>query len=340
MGLLHTPLFAPGEFAPGPLDLISDVPGVCAGHYTLAQGGLQTGVTVLLPSQDNVFLHKLPAAAAVFNGFGKSTGLMQVEELGVLETPLVLTNTLATGICWQAMARYLARQNPGLQSVNPLVLECNDSRLNDIRAFAIQEDMVLEAMAAATDCFAQGAVGAGRGMVCHGLSGGIGSASRKIVLAGQAFTLGALVLTNHARLEDLLIHGQPAGSRLKALLSAPDQADRGSVIVVLAMDAPLCARQLARVCRRALVGLSLTGSKLAHGSGEIALAFSTAASVLHEDQALTRWVQELSEGYIDAVFRAAIECVEEAVLASLWHAQAVQGALLRAESLQALWPAL
>ena len=309
------------EYQTGPRNLITDVPGVRVGHADVRRGGAQTGVTVLLPRPD-IFENKLVAACHVINGFGKSTGLVQVEELGTLETPIVLTNTLAVGTCWQALARRMVRDNPQLRSVNPVVMECNDSTLNDIRAFHVTGDMLDAAWDGADVEFAQGAVGAGRGMICHGLSGGIGSASR-VFKAGKQYTIGALVLTNHGLLRDLTVLGDPVGRRLAQ--EEVKQTDQGSVIVILATDVPVSARNLKRICKRAVVGLGRSGARIGHGSGEIVLAFTTGNTVPHQAPEAVFTARDVSDAHMDTLFRAAIECVEEAVFNSLLYAEAVTG---------------
>lgn len=335
MGLDASPGIRIGRLERGKRNLISDVPGVTVGHCTLADGAVQTGVTAILPHPGNCFEEKLPAGLTVFNGFGKSLGLMQVEELGQLETPILLTNTLAVGTAWTALCRRMLAQNPGIGkeagTVNPLVFECNDGYLNDIRALTVKEEQVLLALDTAADDFQEGAVGAGRGMRCHGLKGGIGSSSRLMDIKGQAYTLGALALTNHGALGDLTIAGKVIGQEAEALLKSgwssayQPQEDKGSVIVILATDLPLGAKQLKRISFRALAGLSRTGSNLGHGSGEIALCFSTGNRIRHQDPAPFREMKELSEVYIDLAFRAAAEATEEAVLSALFHAEAVTG---------------
>jgi D-aminopeptidase len=280
-----TTLGAPrvGSLPSGALDAITDVPGVAVGHCTLADGATQTGATVLLPQPGNLFLHKLPAGLAVINGFGKSVGLMQVQELGVLESPIALVNTLRGGRGQHGADPRCAGAEPelarSLPTLNPLVFECNDGWLNDARVLAAgvacRAGACRGPQCARPAGFEQGSVGAGRGMSCHGLKGGIGSASRRLTWQGRDYRLGALVLANQGRPEALTIAGRRIGAQLQARL-AEDSEERGSIIVLLATDAPLDARQLARVARRAAAGLARTGSDYGHGSGDIALAFSTA----------------------------------------------------------------
>ena len=328
MGIEASWGFRVGSLPPGPLNKISDVPGVTVGHCTLADGDVQTGVTALLPHPGDTFHEKVPAAAHVINGFGKTTGLVQIQELGTLETPILFTNTLSVGTVSTALVRYMLDRCPDIcettGSVNPVVCECNDSGLNDIRGLHVTE---ADALAALADCradFAEGAVGAGRGMRCHGLKGGIGSASRRIELDGRSYHMGALLLTNHARFEDLVVAGVPVSERLPRA-DVPPHEDKGSVIVVLATDAPLSCRQLGRVARRAIVGLSRTGSYCGNGSGEIVIAFSTGCRIPHYPQGDLLPLRAIHEDRIDRLFRAAAECVEESVLSSLLHAETVTG---------------
>ena len=316
-----------GKLPCGPLDKISDVPGVTVGHCTLADGEVQTGVTALLPHQGDIFHDKVMAASHVINGFGKTTGLVQIDELGTLETPILFTNTLSVGTVETALVKYMLDKNPDIcettGSVNPVVCECNDSGLNDIRGLHVTEE---NARAALADCradFAEGAVGAGRGMRCHGLKGGIGSASRVVELDGKQYTIGALVLSNHAVFDDLVVAGTPIQSLLDAHI--PPHEDKGSIITVLATDIPLSERQLRRLCHRALVGLSRTGSFCGNGSGEIVIAFTTANRVPHYSEKAILPMGMLHDDAINPLFRAVAECVEESVLSSLLHAETVTG---------------
>lgn len=316
-----------GKLPCGPLDKISDVPGVTVGHCTLSDGEVQTGVTALLPHPGDIFHDKVMAASHVINGFGKTTGLVQIEELGTLETPILFTNTLSVGTVETALVKYMLDRNPDIcettGSVNPVVCECNDSGLNDIRGLHVTEENVWAALADCRADFAEGAVGAGRGMRCHGLKGGIGSASRVVELDGKPYTIGALVLSNHAVFDDLVVAGTPIQTLLDA--SIPPHEDKGSIITVLATDIPLSERQLRRLCRRALVGLSRTGSMCGNGSGEIVLAFTTANRVPHDSETAILPLQMLHDDAINPLFRAVAECVEESVLSSLLHAETVTG---------------
>lgn len=318
-----------GELPTGPLNKISDVPGVTVGHVTVAGGVHNTGMTVVMPCADNMFASKLTAAAHVLNGFGKTAGLVQIDELGTLETPIALTNTLNVGLVHDAMVGYMVdrceREHVRLRSVNPIVCECNDASLNDICRRAVREEHVREAIDAACAEFEEGAVGAGRGMTCHGLKGGIGSASRVIELDGKEYVLGVLALTNHGRLADFTVCGDHIGERIQKQM-AESLPDKGSCIVIMATNLPLNDRQLRRVIRRAGVGLARLGSFTGHGSGEVFVGFSTANRTPHVAAEAVLSRVEIHEDYIDLAFRAMAEATEEAVLNSMLMAERVAGA--------------
>lgn len=316
-----------GQLPPGPWNRITDVPGVTVGHCTVDTDEHKTGVTVVLPCPENPFTHKLPAAAFVWNGFGKTAGLVQVEELGRLESPIALTNTLNVGRVHDALVEYLLRrceaEGVPLTSVNPIVCECNDSTLNRIAHRAVGQEEVFAAIADARADFAQGDVGGGKGMICHGLKGGIGSASRVLSFQGKDYTVGVLVQSNHGCLADLTIGGRLIGPALEQTVRSR-KPDKGSCIAILATDLPLDSRQLGRTARRMSVGLARLGSYVGHGSGEVFLAFSTANPSSHGDAA-TYPATAFREELIDPVFRAAAECAEEAVLNSMLCARTVTG---------------
>jgi len=320
-----------GHLARGPRDAITDVPRVTVGHCTLAEHSVQTGVTVVRAHAGSHFLQKVPAAATVINGFGKSVGLLQLDELGVFETPLALTNTFSVPALAQAQISQAIAAHPEIgrlwPTVNPLVFECNDGYLNDIQALRVQPSHYLQACETAESVFAQGAVGAGRGMSCFGLKGGIGSASRVVSYATGSYTVGALVLSNFGKLKNFMLLGQPVGQRLAARQRNVEASppDKGSIIMVLATDAPLDARQLRRLSVRAAAGLARTGSFYGHGSGDIALAFSTAYTIPAHTTEPMPAIALLHEQALDPLFEAAAESVEQAILSSLWHATSVTG---------------
>ena len=311
----------------GPRNLITDVAGVRVGHVTIQQGEVNTGVTAVLPHPGNLFLDKVMASAAVINGFGKSAGILQVQELGTIETPILLTNTLSVGTAFTGLCRYVLEQNAGAGvytgSVNCLVTECNDGRLNDIQGLHVREEHVLQAISAAGETFEEGAVGGGTGMCCLGLKGGIGSASRVVDLDGTACTVGALVMANFGRAGDLMIGGRHIDTR-----SAGDRLavkDDGSIIMLLATDVPLSERQLGRMARRTAVALGRTGSYCGNGSGDIAIAFTTANRVPHRGGAAVEAYRMVRDDRIDPVFLAAVEAVEEAIISALYHARTLTG---------------
>lgn len=317
-----------GQLPAGPKNKITDVPGVTVGHCTIDTEEHKTGVTVVMPCSENPFFHKLPAASFVLNGFGKTAGLVQIDELGTLETPIALTNTLNVGLVWDALAGYMvdrcAAEGHTLRSVNPVVCECNDGTLNHIQKRAVTEAHVHNAINSASSDFKEGAVGAGRGMVCHDLKGGIGSASRLIEIDGQTYTLGVLLLTNHGNLADLTIDGENIGNELAEWLNKREP-DKGSCIAIIATDLPLDSRQLGRVAKRASVGLARLGSFIGHGSGEVFVAFSTANAWDSREESSLRQGVLFSEDKMDFPFRAVAECTEEAVLNSMLTAQTTTG---------------
>lgn len=314
-----------GQLPAGPRNAISDVAGVTVGHCTLADGPVQTGVTVVKPHGGNLFMDRVPAAAAVLNGFGKSIGLVQVEELGLLETPIALTNTYSVAAVAQAQIRQCIAANPetgrSLPTVNPLVFECNDGYLNDIQRMAVTEQHYLAAYAKAQADVAQGSVGAGRGMSSFGLKGGIGTASR--CCAG--YTVGSLVLANYGQQRQLILAGEALGPLLAERLTYIDEPEKGSIILLLATDAPLDARQLRRLALRAGVGLARTGSVFGHGSGDIALAFSTAYTIPLNAQRPMPALAMLHDARLDNLFQAAADSTEQAIVHALWHASSVTG---------------
>ncbi|MBI1774953.1 MAG: P1 family peptidase [Proteobacteria bacterium] len=314
-----------GTLPPGPLNAISDIDGVTVGHVTRETGDARTGVTVILPHPGNVFRDKVLAASHVINGFGKSVGLMQIDELGQIETPIALTNTLSVGTCATALIKHAIRANPDIgrrtSTVNPVVCECNDGYLNDIQGFHVAESDVEEAIRTAQADFTEGDVGAGKGMSAFELKGGIGAASRRIALDGETYHLGALVLSNFGRRQQLRIAGRPVGDGRAGSAAS----ESGSVIIVLATDVPLEHRQLRRVARRGGVGLCRVGSYLGHGSGDVVVAFTTANRINHDESRDLLSLGCLNEMRIDRLFQATAESVEEAVINSMLAAETVSG---------------
>ena len=315
-----------GRMEPGPRNAITDVCGIRVGHCTVDNDRHKTGVTVVLPCEDDIFRSKMVAACHVLNGFGKTAGLMQIQELGTLESPIALTNTLNVGLVHDALVEYLCRQAEAngytIRSVNPVVCECNDASLNDIRHRAVGQAEVFSAIETASVEFAQGDVGAGKGMTCHDLKGGIGTSSRVLEIDGEKFTIGVLVLTNHGSLKDLTIHGQNIGMDIERAIRE-DTPDEGSCIMIVATDLPVTSRQLGRIIRRCSVGLARMGSYIGHGSGEVMIGFSTANRIPSEAGCMN--LRCIHESHMDKAFRAVAEATEESVLNSMLHANAVTG---------------
>lgn len=316
-----------GELPTGKRNTITDVEGVTVGHYTVDTAESKTGVTVILPSENNVFAQKLPASCYVLNGYGKSTGLLQIQELGTLESPIALTNTLNVGLVQEglvdAMVKRCQKESVAIHSYNPVVGECNDCHINNILHRAVKPEHVQEAIRTASKDFAQGDVGAGKGTMCYGLKGGIGSSSRQIFLQGKAYTLGVLVQSNFGRTKDLTVNGYPLGEKIYQEIFAVS-LDKGSIMSIVATDLPLSSRQLHRVLKRMGIGLGRTGSHVGNGSGDIMIGFSTAYTLSSEETSDFQTIQILREDKMDAVFRAVIEAEEEAVLNSMIAADPVQ----------------
>lgn len=330
-----------GGLAPGPANAITDVAGVRVGHATIrrgsgplvvGQGPVRTGVTAVLPHGDDPFRLKVTAAAEVFNGFGKTIGLVQMAELGQLETPVLLTNTLNIGKVADAVVGWLIERNPAIAvtttSVNPVVAECNDGHLNDMGGRHVGAAEVRAALDGARGgTVAEGNIGGGTGMTAYGFAGGIGTASRRLDPRHGGWTVGALVLANFGRRRDLTIAGVPVGRDLADWREEPAPREHGSVIVVVATDAPLDARQLGRIARRGPLGLARTGTHGGHGSGDILIAFSTANPIPHDHTPLVHSTTTVNEQHpaIDDLFAATVETTEEAVINALFAARSTDG---------------
>lgn len=316
-----------GRMTPGQLDKITDVPGVRVGHTTIRDGKHNTGVTVILPCEDNMFTNKLVAASFVLNGFGKTQGLIQIDELGTLETPIALTNTLNVGIVHDALVTYMAERcaadGVAMASINPIVGECNDAGLSAIVDRPVTAEHVFAAIADAKADFAEGCVGAGTGTICHGLKGGIGSASRKIAVGGETFTLGILVQSNYGSLSELTINGRRIGEEIIKKREEPptESMDRGSIMMIMATDLPVSDRQLRRILKRCGAGLARLGSYYGHGSGDVMIGFSTANRIPHGEGGRILSMRMVSEETLESAFLAAAEATQEAVLNSLCCAE-------------------
>ena len=318
------PSVSPGRLSAGPLDAITDVAGVRVGHVTLIEGDdVRTGVTAIVPHAGNLFREKVPAAIAVANGFGKLVGYTQVEELGQLETPILLTNTLQVWDAATAIVEHTLEQpgNEEVRSVNPVVGETNDGWLSEIRKRPLAREHFLRALSVASSGpVDQGSVGAGTGTRALGYKGGIGTASRTV----DGFTVGVLVQANFGG--SLVIDGVPVG-RLLAETSTPTSDHDGSCMIVVATDAPLDSRQLKRLARRAFVGMARTGASFSHGSGDYAIAFSTALEqrIPVESETPTRPTTTLVEPRLSPLFEAVSDATEEAIVNALLHAETMHG---------------
>lgn len=319
-----------GKLPTGEKNLITDVEGVLVGHATIDTPDNKTGVTVIVPQPENTYVQQLVAASYVMNGYGKTSGLVQIDELGLLESSIALTNTLNVGIVQDALVETVLqcceKEGVSTKSINVVVGETNDSKLNNIAKRAVVKSDVFAAMQTASSSFAQGDVGAGKGTVCFGLKGGIGSASRKVRVGDASYTVGVLVQSNFGKCEDLQILGRPVGEKIaKQLVISRELAEKGSIMVILATDAPVTSRQLGRILRRGPLGLARVGSFGGGGSGDVFIGFSTANKIPRESNENVLSIKSLHEPLLDILFRGFVEAVEESVLNSLFSASTVCG---------------
>ncbi len=323
---------APGILPTGKWNAITDVSGVCVGHVTLIEGDdIRTGVTAILPHGGNLYQDKVPAGVAVGNGYGKLTGSMQIEELGEIETPIVLTNTLSVPRAAEALIEWTLEQagNEEVRSVNAVVGETNDGTLNNIRKMAVTKAHVRQALEkTGSGAVAEGGVGAGTGTICFGWKGGIGTSSRVLPKSLGGFTLGALVQTNFGGI--LQMDGIPVGKGLGQFYlkdELDDASGDGSIMIVIATDAPLSDRNLKRLARRGLAGLARTGASMSDGSGDYALAFSSAEEVRRtsDRRGKVHAHPEVPNAQMSPLFEAAIEATEEAIYNSLCMAETMTG---------------
>jgi D-aminopeptidase len=331
-----------GQYSTGPLNAITDVHGVKVGQRTLisgegalnpGQGPVRTGVTVIVPRED-VWHKKVPAGAFVLNGTGEMTGLSWVAESGFLEYPIALTNTLNVPRVANGVMSWMIKQYPAIgisdDTLTPVVAECDDGRLNDIQGRHVSEQDVMTALdGASSGPVKEGTVGAGTGMVSYGFKGGIGTSSRRLSVEEGGYTIGVLVNANHGRMPELMVGGVPVGKRYEPLAQMsealmPGQSE-GSIIIVVATDAPLDGRQLTRLAKRASLGLARTGSTARHGSGDFILAFSTGNIIPHYPQAPTFQQTHLADTHLNPIITATVEATEEAILNALTMATTVVG---------------
>lgn len=331
-----------GRYQPGPFNAITDVAGVKVGHRTLVrgegplkpgEGPVRTGVTVIVPRED-VWQKKVPAGSFVLNGTGEMTGLSWVAESGFLEYPIALTNTLNVPRVADGVISWMIKRYPAIgisdDTLTPVVAECDDGRLNDIQGRHVSEVDVIAALESAkSGPVEEGAVGAGTGMIAYGFKGGIGTSSRKLPLQEGGYTVGVLVNANHGRRHELVVNGVPVGRLYESasplaesLQSGPHE---GSIIIIIATDAPLDSRQLGRLAKRAALGLARTGATARHGSGDFMLAFSTANVIPHYPQEPTYTLTHLADVHLNPLITATVEATEEAVLNALTMATTTIG---------------
>jgi D-aminopeptidase len=329
-----------GSGKPGPRNAISDVAGVLVGHTTIirgkgklvpGRGPVRTGVTAVLAHPENLYEEPVVATVHIINGFGKAVGLAQLQELGRLETPILLTSTLNVGLVEDAVTQYVIQQNPEVgisaPTPNPVVAECHDGFLSDAQGRHIRARHVFAAIKNASPVVTEGCVGAGTGMMALGFKSGIGTASRVLPAKFGGYRLGSLVVPNFGQPGNLIMGGIPVGQYLQRV--SPDNSlphfEKGSIVTVLATDAPLSSRQLGRVARRAVIGIGRTGSVVSHGSGDFVIAFSTAHREQRNAKELTARRDQLRDEHMTPLFGATVEATEEAILNALCMATNMEG---------------
>jgi D-aminopeptidase len=331
--------FSVGRFPVGPYNAITDVAGVRVGHSTLisgdgplevGKGPVRTGVTAVVPHH-NIFENRVLAGGFVLNGAGEVSGLTQVQEWGLLETPILLTNTMSVGKVSDAAVKWMTRKWPKIGGeddvVIPLVGECDDSWLNDAVGRHVRSEHVYRAIEQATGGkVAEGSVGAGTGLITCDFKAGIGTSSRRVSIEGNEYVVGMLVQSNFGIMRSLRVDGAPVGQMLEQVFSQPRrERNAGSIITIVATDAPLLSSQLVRLCKRAALGIGRIGSFAAHGSGEIIVAFSTANRVPRETSRMTANIEVLLDEACDELYEATVECTEEAIVNALCMADEMRG---------------
>jgi D-aminopeptidase len=330
-----------GRYKPGRCNAITDVAGVKVGHSTIIEaegplvvgkGPVRTGVTCVLPNPENVFEQRVVGGGFILNGAGEVSGMTQLMEWGLIETPIFLTNTLSVGAVSDAAVKWMVEKYPGIGGehdvIIPLVGECDDSWLNDIAGRHVKERHVIEAIETAKDGpVAEGSVGGGTGMITCDFKAGIGTSSRKLPEAQGGYTVGVLVMSNFGVMRQLRVGGLPVGEMLEARYGQLPRREKnyGSIIAVIATDAPLATHQLNRLAKRAALGIGRVGSSAMHGSGEILLAFSTANMVPRETRKMVYRMKILLDPRLDPLYEAVIDATEEAILNALCAARDMEG---------------
>jgi D-aminopeptidase len=330
-----------GRFKPGRYNAITDVEGVLVGHSTIIKGEgplrpghgpVRTGVTAIMPNRGNIFMERMNGGGFVLNGAGEVAGMTQLMEWGLIETPILLTNTMAVGAVSDGVARHMVEQYPGIGDehdvIIPVVGECDDSYLNDIAGRHVRAEHVFEAIRnASSGSVAEGNVGGGTGMVTCDFKGGIGTASRKLPEALGGYTLGVLVMSNFGKMHNLRVGGLPVGEVLvEKFKNLPKRGQTyGSIIAVVATDAPLLSHQINRLCKRVALGIGRVGSYAAHGSGEIVVGFSTANIIPRRTQKMVYKLKILLDQRLDPLYEAMMEATEEAILNAMCMATSMKG---------------
>ena len=330
-----------GRFKTGRYNAITDVEGVLVGHSTIIKGEgplrpghgpVRTGVTAILPNRGNIFMERMNGGGFVLNGAGEVAGMTQLMEWGLIETPILLTNTMAVGAVSDGVARHMVEQYPGIGDehdvIIPVVGECDDSYLNDISGRHVRAEHVFEAIRnASSGPVAEGNVGGGTGMLTCDFKGGIGTASRKLPEALGGYTLGVLVMSNFGKMHNLRVGGLPVGEVLvEKFKNMPKRGQTyGSIIAVVATDAPLLSHQINRLCKRVALGIGRVGSYAAHGSGEIVVGFSTANIIPRRTQKMVYKLKILLDQRLDPLYEAVMEATEEAILNSMCMATSMKG---------------
>jgi len=330
-----------GRFKPGRYNAITDVEGVLVGHSTIisgegplrpGHGPVRTGVTAILPNESNIFMERLSGGGFVLNGAGEVSGMTQLMEWGLVETPILLTNTMSVGVVSDAVARHLVERYPGIGDehdvIIPIVGECDDSYLNDIVGRHVRAQHVFEAInTASSGPVAEGNVGGGTGMLTCDFKGGIGTSSRKLPETLGGYTLGVLVMSNFGKMHNLRVGGLPVGEVLaEKFKDVPRRGfSYGSIIVVVATDAPLLSHQINRLCKRVALGIGRVGSYAAHGSGEIVVGFSTANVIPRRTQKMVYKMKILLDQRLDPLYEAVMEATEEAILNAMCMATSMKG---------------
>ena len=330
-----------GHYRPGRYNSITDVSGVRVGHATLVrgegplhvgEGPVRTGVTAILPNNGDIFHNRVVGSGFILNGAGEVSGLTQVMEWGLFETPLLLTNTLSVGACSEEKDKYMVGRYPSIGNehdvIIPVVGECDDSWLNDAAGRHVRTEHVYRAISTAAAGFVQeGSVGGGTGMICCDFKGGIGTSSRRLPGEEGGFTVGVLVMTNFGVMRDLRVDGVPVGAILEPEFRGVDRRidNYGSIIAVVATNAPLLSHQIHRLCKRVALGIGRAGSTAAHGSGEIIVGFSTANTVPRDDRQMIYRIKVLQDPRMNPLYEAAIDATEEAIINALCMAETMAG---------------